>query len=94
VDKEIIKNFTINLSGEEYFLIQYDSDSKDLYIHKNSGGGVISYLEELKIFIIAVYSDFQKFQNIDGISQKQDLGILIKAVNNAKKYILIKNNFK
>ncbi len=82
----------MNLLGEEYNIVNYDPEHKHIYLHKNSGGGVICFIEELKIFIIALYSDFLKFQNIDGLSQKQDLGMLIKAVSNAQKSLLKRSN--
>ena len=77
----------ISLLGEEYLVIHFDFDKYDLYLSRAGGGGVITYVEKFKVFIIGLYSDLQKVQNLDGVQQKQSLGMVIKAVDHARRYL-------
>jgi hypothetical protein len=62
----------------------------DLYLRKHFGGGVISYakLSDGGVFIIGLYCELIKIQDLGGEEGKQNLGLVIKAVDHVRRHII------
>lgn len=85
----------IFLNTEKFTIVHFDFDKDDLYLRNAEGGGVISLAkisnnENLLVFIIAIYHDLLKIQNFEGIEEKQNMGMLVHAVDNTRRYL---NNY-
>ncbi len=83
-EKEDLK---ISFCDENYLVVHFDYDKNDLYLNRTRGGGVISYEEKAGVFLIGIYSEILKMQNYEGNEENQNLGLVIQAVDHARRYI-------
>lgn len=89
-DFDLPENIEISINDIIYSVVHFESDCDFLIVRYQSGGGILSLVElsdNMKYFIYAVYSRYQKIQNFEGDEMAQNLDYSKKAMKCAKKYI-------
>jgi len=85
--KKDMQDIKLSLCNDNYLVVHFDYDKNDLYLTRTRSGGVISFEDKTGIFIIGLYSEILKMQNIEGEEESQNLGTVIRAVDHTRKYI-------